>query len=45
MELDKNNLITEKDVFNMVDNKFIANMSPIDCRRRREDRAQVRRQL
>ena len=26
----KNNLITEKDVFNMVDNKFIANMSPID---------------
>ena len=30
MELDKNNLITEKDVFNMVDNKFIANMSPID---------------
>ena len=28
--IDKNNLITEKDVFNMVNNKFIANMSPID---------------
>ena len=28
--INKNNLIIEKDVFNMVDNKFIANMSPID---------------
>jgi len=28
--INKNNLIKEKDVFNMVDNKFIANMSPID---------------